>query len=108
MRKLVIIGPAEAAGWARDPSCLPVKDWIGVSGAESASAYVDGGWNWIVWHRVATYRFRTTGDVVEASPMPGVRPGRVEDLFRRSILPIVSQAAGAESIHASAVLLPGG
>src|SRR5262249_42786604 len=100
--------PAAATGWARSPLCLPVKDWIGVSGAESGVAYVDGGWNWIVWHRVATYRFRTFGDSVEALPAPGVRAGRGEDLYRRSILPIVNQAAGAESIHASAVLLSEG
>ena len=55
------------------------------------------------WPRLATYVFATGSDTVEAIPEPGVPYERIEDVYTRSVLPMVLQASGHETLHASAI-----
>ena len=95
-----------AADTALEPeqSGVCVREWLGATGAVRARAYVGADWNWIVWDGVATFRFSRDAHTIEAVPAQGADPGKVQDLFRRHILPLVMQANGLEAVHASAVM----
>src|SRR5262245_21312391 len=103
MFELTTADPAKANEFSRDLEGVPVQQWTELSGGVCAQAYVGPDWHWIVWPRVATFRFRPDGRVVEALPEVGVNLAEVEDLYARYVLPIAMQAVGAEAIHASAV-----
>lgn len=103
MFQLTTASPAAAVDFSRGRDDVRVQEWTELSGSVCARAYVGPDWHWIVWPRVATFRFRPGSAVVEALPEPGARLPEVEDLFARYVLPIVMQAAGAEAVHASAV-----
>jgi hypothetical protein len=64
----------------------------------------DGCWT-MEWPGHATFRFGpSVGEgIVRATHRPGVARSRVEDTFRRSVLPLALQASGYEALHASAV-----
>jgi hypothetical protein len=59
----------------------------------------------MVWPGYATFRFGPSiGEgVVRATHRSGVAPSRIEDTFRRSVMPLALQASGYEALHASAV-----
>ena len=54
------------------------------------------------WPGVVTFRFDDQG-TIDAFPESGIDPAQVTDLCRRSVEPIVRQALGSETLHASAV-----
>jgi hypothetical protein len=103
MFSLATVDAGAAGSVAPNETGICVREWISTSGAVQARAFVGGGWNWIVWDGVATYRFRRHSGTVEAFPAEGAHPFTVKDLYRRHILPVVMQANGSEVIHASAV-----
>jgi hypothetical protein len=81
------------------------RDW---SGVPRAYGYTLGGEHWIRLPDVASFRFTAAGEAVEAIAQ-GSTPGeRVEDAYRRHVLPFVMQALGWELLHASAVMTPRG
>lgn len=59
----------------------------------------------MAWPGIATYRFGPAVgvEVVEAQAESGVAASRVEDTYRRGVLPLALQALGRETLHASAV-----
>ena len=60
------------------------------------------------WPRVASFRFAEDDAFVTAFVEPGVPLARVEDIYRRSVLPMAMQALGREALHASGILTASG
>lgn len=108
MLELTIVDPKEARPLTNSSYGVCVREWKSVSQTVCAQAYVGSDWNWIVWCRVAAFRFRFDRPVVEALPEAGASADTIEDLYGRYVLPMVLQARGAEAIHASAVSSPEG
>jgi len=87
------------------PSYTPIQVWQDLDDRIFAYGYAgDGCWT-MEWPGHATFRFGPSiGEgIVRANCLPGVTPARVEDTFRRSVLPLALQASGCETLHASAV-----
>jgi hypothetical protein len=82
----------------------PVKIWTDPAGNLCAVGYAAAG-GWVMdWPGHATFRFgRSIDEPVTARSPHGTPPALVEDTFRRSVLPLALQAAGYETLHASAV-----
>lgn len=85
-----------------------VEVWPDVDGRVRAYTYVSAGRCWVHYPRAATFSFRTDEAVVTAVPVPGVDRAVIEDVFLRFVLPLATQAAGREVLHASAVSGPAG
>ncbi len=83
-----------------------VHEWRDREGVVCAHSYVRAGEWWIAWRHVA-FRFTGTGGV-EAYPDARLSDRRVVQFFRRFVEPLVLQALGWETLHASAVSTPGG
>jgi hypothetical protein len=81
------------------------RDW---SGVPRAYGYTLGGEHWIRLPDVASFRFTSAGETVEAIAQDSTPHEEVEDAYRRHVLPFVMQALGWELLHASAVLTPRG
>jgi hypothetical protein len=79
-----------------------VHTWRDLSGRVCAHGYVGAGARWMRWPGVATFRFDERGHI-EAIPETGGNEAQILDLCRRSVEPIVRQALGDETLHASAV-----
>lgn len=91
------------------PSMAPlVQQWCDPAGRVCALGYASGDQCWMEWPRLATYSFAPNRSVVHAYPKHGARRRVVEDVFRRSVLPLALQASGWEALHASAVLMAPG
>jgi hypothetical protein len=84
-----------------------VHTWRDLSGRVCAHGYVGAGARWMRWPGVVAFRFDDRGRI-DAIPEPNVPPAQVIDLCRRSVEPIVRQALGAETLHASGVRTPAG
>ena len=81
-----------------------VQIWRDLTETECAYGYSGPDWWAMEWPRLGTFRFGPAfGETVEVIPEPGVAVERIEDLYRRSVLPLVLQAFGRETLHASAV-----
>lgn len=87
----------------------PVQVWLDLRDEVRAYGFAGPhGWS-MEWPGLATFRFgRALGSTVEVVPEPGVSLMRLEDLYRRSVLPLAFQALGKETLHASAVRLSAG
>jgi hypothetical protein len=81
------------------------RDW---SGVPRAYGYTLGSEHWIRLPDVASFRFTTPGEPVEAVAPDSITHHKVEDAYRRHVLPFVMQAHGWELLHASAVSAPRG
>lgn len=91
------------------PNAAPlVQEWRDLAGRVCALGYASGDRCWMEWPRLATYAFAPHHPVVHAYPRHRVLRHDVEDVFRRSVLPLALQASGWEALHASAVLMAPG
>jgi hypothetical protein len=84
-----------------------VNAWRDDSGRIFARAYASGSSAWIECPGVGAFLFSRTSRVVHFHPSPDENPGPVSDAFGRVLQPVILQAMGFESLHASAVLVAG-
>jgi hypothetical protein len=77
-------------------------------GETCALGYRLEGHYWMEWPDFATFRFHPTQPTVTAFVQAGVRQDAVDDVWRRSVLPLVLVTRGLEALHASAASGPGG
>jgi hypothetical protein len=91
----------------RQHDLLLVHEWRDVAGSVCAHGYVGEGVSWIRWPGFVTFRF-AEDRLVEAWPERLTDPDRIRDLFYRTVEPLILQALGWETLHASAVLMPAG
>lgn len=98
------VAPAVAREHAR------VQVWRDLGEEICAYGYAGEGWWAMEWPGHATFRFGPAiGDgIVTAAAAPGARRARVEETFRRGVLPLALQATGYETLHASAIDTPAG
>ncbi|MBA3298338.1 MAG: hypothetical protein H0U19_15540 [Acidobacteria bacterium] len=81
-----------------------VQVWRDLADSDCAYGYAGSGWWAVDWLRIGTFLFGPAfGETVEVVPRRGVSEARIEDVYRRSVLPLVWQARGKETLHASAV-----
>jgi hypothetical protein len=79
-----------------------VEVWTGNDGFE-AYGYTAGGLHWARFPGTASFCFDAERSTVVAIPDNGASALLVEDVYRRSVLPLVIQLRGHEVLHASAV-----
>ena len=91
----------------REDGLVRVHQWQDVAGSVCAHGYVGAGARWMRWPGFTTFRFDDAGEV-EAFPERQVDPSRILDLFHRTVEPLILQALGWETLHASAVVMPTG
>ncbi len=109
MLNLVIVREGSHCAPQVDWSDPGVEAWHDNDGALCAYGYSLDGHSWIDWPGVA--RFCLDGPdegTVTAIPWQPAREWAIEEVFRRSILPLALQARGREALHSSAVLMPRG
>ena len=97
------------AARARCGPMTRVQVWRDLDDEVCAYGFAGAGWWSMEWPRLGTFRFGPTlGDTMEVIPEAGVSLPRLEDLHRRSVLPLALQALGRETLHASAIRLANG
>lgn len=85
--------------------CAPVQVWRDLDDRICAHGYAGDG-RWVMdWPGHATFSFGPAvgAGIVRASRGPGASVARVEETFRRGVLPLALQAVGFETLHASAI-----
>lgn len=105
MLELVI---AEHGGGLSGTALRLVNTWSDDAGTVFARAFVDGPRCWIDWPGVGAFEFTRTSPTVVLHGAPLVDRARARDIFFRIVQPIVLQAQGTETLHASAVEGPCG
>jgi hypothetical protein len=81
-----------------------VQTWRDLSEAVCAQAYAGPGWWAMMLPRAGTFRLDLAAPhLIRVFVQPGGSPARLDDLYRRSVLPLLLQALGHETLHASAV-----
>ena len=89
---------------AERPGSRRVQEWRDQDDTACAFGYAGDGWWAMEWPGWATFRFGpAVGHGVEVIHRSDVAPERIEDTYRRSVLPLQLQALGWEAIHASGV-----
>ncbi len=79
------------------------QPWKDRDGRICAYTYQDGQYYWMLWPGIATFRFELAGDDVLFTP-EGSQPEKIiQDLFWRSVAPLIMQVRGKEALHASAI-----
>ena len=86
----------------------PGQVWTMPDGETCALGYRIGGYYWMEWPDFASFRFQPADPTVTAFVQAGVPPGAVDDVWRRSVLPLVLVTQGLEALHASACAGPDG
>ena len=105
MLKLIVERPSMPPASSVGLRNSPVQIWRDLTDEVCAYGYAGPGWWSMEWPRLGTFRFGPAlGSTVEVIPEPGVSVPRLEDLYRRSVLPLALQAVGRETLHASAVI----
>lgn len=89
-----------------DQSGRLVNVWKDDNGAPFAHAFRTGNACRIVWQGLGEFHFETDRPVVTAFAARGVSDALVRDMFLRVVQPVVLQAQGFQTLHASAVLGP--
>ena len=97
---LTLRGPEEGAFSAA--GLTEVHTWRDLSGQVCARGYTGATGRWMQWPGIVAFHFDDSGRI-DAYPEAGVDAAFVTDLCRRSVEPIVRQALGWETLHASAV-----
>jgi len=95
------IRDVESVSFDQDGLVL-INEWRDVAGAVCALGYIGVKAAWIRWPGFVAFRF-ADDLLVEAWPERPVDPERVQDLFSRTVEPLILQALGWETLHASAV-----
>ena len=108
MLRLEVVSEMAAARLRMDLAGTRVQVWRDVAGSVCASGYVGDAVSWMEWPRLATYAFANGSDTVKAIGEPDVAVARIQDVYFRSVLPLVLQATGREVLHASAVVTASG
>jgi hypothetical protein len=93
-------GVCPASNWAG----REVSVWRGDSGEVWARSFAGDDHCWIDWPAMGVFAFSRRSDVVDVWPSQGIRPESIQDTFHRAILPVVLQAKGHQTLHASAVM----
>ena len=84
-----------------------VQEWRDDNGEVRAYGYAAPGWWAMEWPGWATFTFSAANSVVDVYHQPSVPRARLEDTYRRSVVPLQLQALGYETLHASAVSVDG-
>lgn len=83
---------------------LPVQTWRDLANAVCAYAYAGDGWWAMELPRLATFLVEDSArDTIRVFAEPGASREAIDDLYRRSVVPLFMQALGLEALHASAV-----
>ena len=98
------------------PDGVPPHDRIGREvhlwrddlGHTVARGFSAGGRRWITWLDVGTFGFSAGSRVVDAWPAAGAQPDVVVRKFQTILQPMILQALGWQTLHASAVSGPDG
>ena len=105
MFRLKFIEEGDLAAVSLTSTGVPVQQWQGAGDAVCAYGYSGDGWWALEWPTVGTFRFGPAlGESVEVITEPGVARDLASDVYRRAVLPLMHQAAGDETLHASAVI----
>jgi hypothetical protein len=102
-----VVGPDELPPLLPEAAAGPVQRWCGRHGRVNAHGYSGAGAHWMHVPGLATFRFAGP-DRVTAIAAPPVDAERLQEGYRRTVLPLVLQAFGVEVLHASAVEAPRG
>ena len=89
---------------ARGVDAPGVHVWRTADGELIAYGYREDATCWMHWPSVGAFRFDATEPCITAFVEPGVSRPLVDDVYRRSVLPMARQALGDEALHASGVL----
>jgi hypothetical protein len=80
-----------------------IRRWRTRDGRIAIYGYSGAGARWLHLPGLATFRF-TDSDEVTAIAAGTVEPERIQDAYRRTVLPLALQVFGLEVLHASAVV----
>ena len=81
-----------------------VQTWHDLAEVVCAYGYAGHGWWAMHWPKLGTFRVDADAvNVVRVFPAPHASRARLQDLYRRSVVPLFLQALGHETLHASAV-----
>jgi hypothetical protein len=95
-------------GPASEVACIEggtrVQTWHDLSDAVCAYGYAGDGWWAMQWPKLATFRVDADAvNIVRVFAAPHASRAKLQDLYRRSVVPLFLQALGYETLHASAV-----
>jgi hypothetical protein len=90
------------------PDCTGLQIWDDKRGTVLAYCFERLGRHWVDVPTVASFGFVAPAETVTAIPHRPLQSALIRETYRRSVLPIVLQAGGAEVLHASAVRMPRG
>jgi hypothetical protein len=93
---------------APDPGERELCVWRDPEGELFARALAHGERRWLIWNGLGTVTFVLGSTTVHARPADGIDRAVFADAFARVLQPIILQALGFQSLHASAVLGWGG
>jgi hypothetical protein len=93
---------------ARPDNGQSINCWRDEHGEVFAEAFVQAGTYRLTWRDIGTATFASGERRVELTPADGVSPDVAVDRFLRFVQPVVLQAIGYETLHASAVLVASG
>jgi hypothetical protein len=93
---------------ARLDSGQSINCWRDEHGEVFAEAFVHAGTYRLTWRDIGTATFASGERRVELTPADGVSPDVAVDRFLRFVQPVVLQAIGYETLHASAALTRSG
>lgn len=84
--------------------CTPVQTWRDLSGVVCAHGYAGPSWWAIELPRTGTFQLRRSEPgTINVYPAPEAPRTRIDDLYRRTVVPLFLQALGRETLHASAI-----
>ena len=86
-----------------DPDDPDVEVWRDQDGAVAAYGHSVDGKHWMHLPGVASFRFSSSGNKVEAFAAPSAYREWIVDAYHRTVVPIVLQLHGFEVLHASAI-----
>ncbi len=101
--KLAIGRPGADGAWPDGAEHPETEVWRDPAGVVCGVGLVRDGRYWLQLPGLATFRFGSLEDEVQALPCPSVRRAAITDAYRRTVLPMALQARGTEVLHASAV-----
>jgi hypothetical protein len=86
------------------PGRTPVQTWTDLADVVCAYAYAGEGWWAMELPQLATFKLDLSArSTIRVFARPGASRDLIEDLYRRSVVPLFMQALGRETLHASAV-----
>jgi hypothetical protein len=87
-----------------DPQDPSVQIWHDYHGQECGYGFRSSGDYWLYFPHIAGYRIGRRGNQILAYPEPLSNRNRIQDIYRRIVLPIALHTRGTQVLHASAVL----